>query len=61
MTRQRGELNAGNNDFKDLDALKQRLSRAGEKDTTLGFTPSAVEFDPTRAVVADRGGRQGKP
>ncbi len=33
MTRHRGELNAGNNDFKDLDALKQRLSRAGEKDT----------------------------
>jgi hypothetical protein len=39
MTRHRDEatLHAGHNDFRDFDALKHRLSRAREKDTTLDY------------------------
>ena len=61
MTRHRDEatLHAGRNDFRDFDALKTRLSRAREKDTTLDYAERrGLDSARTQGADKERGVRQ---
>jgi hypothetical protein len=62
MTRHREEarLYAGNDDFKDFEALKERLSRARPKETTLDYVQRRgfeVAVEPTRKATEREPGR----
>jgi Ti-type conjugative transfer relaxase TraA len=63
MTRHREEarLYAGNDDFRDFDALKERLSRARAKDTTLDYAQRRgfeVTVEPMRKAAEREPGRE---